>query len=135
MSYCRVHLPGCTEIDREHPITAFADDYAYLIQALLDLYEVDGDEQMLKWAFDLQVEMDHLFWDEEQKAGYFNSRLDDSSILIRMMEEGTWLANHNSSLQSYIAGYSKPSVHICEGTVCGLPLTDIEAVKSKLANI
>ncbi|TMS32185.1 hypothetical protein L596_000061 [Steinernema carpocapsae] len=68
------------------PIYAFGDDYAFFIQALLDMYETKGDEAMLKLAFELQVEMDQLFWDDEQKTGYFNSRLDDS-IIIRMQEE------------------------------------------------
>lgn len=33
---------------------AFADDYAFLIEALLDLYETTGEEIWLQWADDLQ---------------------------------------------------------------------------------
>ena len=36
-------------------VGAFAEDYAYMIQGLLDLYESAGDVQWLKWALALQV--------------------------------------------------------------------------------
>ena len=56
--------------DGEAKFTASLDDYAYLIQGLIDLYEADFDEQWLGWAHRLQKKQDELFWDE---GGYFFS--------------------------------------------------------------
>ena len=35
---------------------AFAEDYAYMIEGILDLYEVTDDQAWLEWAVDLQSE-------------------------------------------------------------------------------
>jgi uncharacterized protein YyaL (SSP411 family) len=67
-------------------IPAFAEDYAFLIQGLLDLYEADFDVRWLQWAERLQARMDELFWDAE-RGGYFNSRADDDSVLVRLKED------------------------------------------------
>src|SRR5207244_4539451 len=47
----------------------FAEDYAFLIQGLLDLYEADFNVRWLQWAGELQAQMDALFADP--KGGYF----------------------------------------------------------------
>jgi uncharacterized protein len=65
---------------------AFAEDYAYLIAGLLDLYEATFDARWLRWAEGLQQVMDVLFWDAEH-GGYFNSRADDTSIVLRLKED------------------------------------------------
>jgi uncharacterized protein YyaL (SSP411 family) len=65
---------------------AFAEDYAYLIAGLLDLYEASFDIHWLQWAERLQTTLDSLFWDEAG-GGYFNSRADDTSIIIRLKED------------------------------------------------
>lgn len=36
-------------------VAAFADDYAYVVQGLLDLYEATGTLGWLQWAVQLQV--------------------------------------------------------------------------------
>ena len=64
----------------------FAEDYAYLIQGLLDLYEASFDLRWLRWAATLQATMDELFWDEE-RGGYFNSAAGDASIVLRLRED------------------------------------------------
>jgi uncharacterized protein YyaL (SSP411 family) len=64
----------------------FAEDYAYLIQGLLDLYEASFTLRWLVWAETLQRKMDELFWDEE-RGGYFNSAADDASIVLRLRED------------------------------------------------
>jgi hypothetical protein len=64
----------------------FAEDYAYLIQGLLDLYEASFEICWLKWAGGLQTAMDGQFWDEED-GGYFNSRAEDRSIIVRLKED------------------------------------------------
>ena len=67
-------------------IAGFAEDYAYLIQGLLDLYEAGFDFRWLQWAVKLQARMDELFWDAEH-GGYFNSRADDPTVIVRLKED------------------------------------------------
>ncbi|MBL9187854.1 MAG: thioredoxin domain-containing protein [Opitutaceae bacterium] len=64
----------------------FAEDYAYFIQGLLDLYEAGFDVRWLRWAERLQTTMDELFWDEA-RGGYFNSAAGDASIVLRLKED------------------------------------------------
>ena len=64
----------------------FAEDYAFLIQGLLDLYEATFSIRWLQWASHLQVIMDRLFWDEEG-GGYFSSAEGDPHLLVRLKED------------------------------------------------
>ncbi len=64
----------------------FAEDYAYLIQGLLDLYEASFELRWLQWAGQLQTAMDARFWDET-RGGYFNSRAEDTAIVLRLKED------------------------------------------------
>jgi hypothetical protein len=70
--------------------TAFAEDYAFLIQGLLDLYEAVCESllsiQWLQWAVELQAVMDRLFWDDEH-GGYFGSPAGDPHLLLRLKED------------------------------------------------
>ncbi|KAH9895408.1 hypothetical protein F4778DRAFT_271065 [Xylariomycetidae sp. FL2044] len=43
--------------------TAFSEDYAFLIEGLIELYETTGDESWLEWADDLQHVQISLFYD------------------------------------------------------------------------
>ncbi|CDO71167.1 hypothetical protein BN946_scf184845.g37 [Trametes cinnabarina] len=61
-----------------------ADDYAFLIQGLLDLYEASAKEEYLTWAIRLQEKQDELFYDSKD-GGYFASAPDEH-ILIRMKD-------------------------------------------------
>ena len=63
----------------------FAEDYAFLIRGLIDLYEAGFDPGRLAWAITLQKKQDELFWDD-QNNGYFSSTGKDSSVLMRMKE-------------------------------------------------
>src|SRR5438874_866222 len=73
---------------REGPgeVEGFADDYAFVIQGLLDLYEASFEIRWLKFALELQRQMDALFWDNEN-GGYFTVTGRDSNILLRMKED------------------------------------------------
>lgn len=64
----------------------FAEDYAFLIQGLLDLYEATADIFWLEWAYQLQKKMNELFWDASQ-GGYFSSEAGDPYLLFRMKED------------------------------------------------
>jgi uncharacterized protein YyaL (SSP411 family) len=67
-------------------VEGFAEDYAFLIQGLLDLYQADFDIGWLQWALDLQATQDRLFWDPAD-GGYFSSSDGDASVLIRLKED------------------------------------------------
>jgi uncharacterized protein YyaL (SSP411 family) len=67
-------------------IAGFAEDYAFLIQGLLDLYEAGFEIRWLQWAVRLQAGMDGLFGDPE-RGGYFNSRADDPNVIVRLKED------------------------------------------------
>jgi len=67
-------------------VEGFADDYAFVIQGLLDLYEASFEPRWLKFALALQRQMDALFWDNEN-GGYFTVTGHDSNILLRMKED------------------------------------------------
>jgi uncharacterized protein YyaL (SSP411 family) len=67
-------------------VEGFADDYAFVIQGLLDLYEASFEILWLKFAVELQRQMDALFWDNEN-GGYFTVTGRDSNILLRMKED------------------------------------------------
>ena len=72
---------------REGPssIFAFAEDYAFLIQGLLELYEADFDTRWLRWAGELQVQMGALFADP--KGGYFSTEEGAPDILFRLRDD------------------------------------------------
>lgn len=58
-----------------------ADDYAFLIQGLLDLYQCELDDEWLQWAVELQKRQDEVFWDATN-GGYFSAKA-DKTILVR----------------------------------------------------
>ncbi|KAI9490676.1 hypothetical protein BDB00DRAFT_836882 [Zychaea mexicana] len=67
-------------------IEGFLDDYSYMVQGLLDLYEATYDEKWIQWAYDLQQKQNELFYDSD-KGGYFNVQASDKSILVRLKDE------------------------------------------------
>jgi len=70
----------------EAAIDGFADDYAYLVQGLIDLYEASFNIKWLTWAIALQKQQDALFWDQAG-GGYFSTTGKDHSVLLRMKED------------------------------------------------
>ena len=75
----RRYRAGSADID------GYLDDYAFLNQGLLDLYEASFDVQLLSWSMRVQQTQDHLFWDAKQ-GGYFTTSGQDQSILLRTRE-------------------------------------------------
>jgi uncharacterized protein YyaL (SSP411 family) len=67
-------------------IEGFADDYAFVIQGLFDLYEASFDVEWLKLAVELQETQDRLFLDEKQ-GGYFSTSGKDESVVLRMKDD------------------------------------------------
>ncbi len=69
--------------DGDAAIPGFLDDYAFFVQALLDLYETDFDPQRLELAVSLTNKMRGLFEDAEQ-GGFFTTAAGDPSLVLRM---------------------------------------------------
>ncbi len=67
-------------------IRGFAEDYAFFIQGLLDLYEADFDLRWIRTAAQLQARQDGLFWDESGGA-YFSSEAGDPLVPARMKDD------------------------------------------------
>ena len=59
--------------DGEAAIKGFLEDYAFLIQGFLDLYESTFGAIWVERAMELQAEQDRLFYDEKM-GGYFSAR-------------------------------------------------------------
>jgi uncharacterized protein YyaL (SSP411 family) len=72
--------------DGRSDIEAFADDYAFVVQGLLDLYEASFDVEWLKSAVQLQQTQDGLFLDEKN-GGYFSTSGKDESVFLRMKDD------------------------------------------------
>ncbi|KAF1832004.1 hypothetical protein BDW02DRAFT_571491 [Decorospora gaudefroyi] len=72
---------------REGPGDApgFADDYAYLISGLLDLYQATFNDSYLQWADDLQQTQLRMFWDK-QHLGFFSTPEDQKDLIMRLKD-------------------------------------------------
>jgi uncharacterized protein YyaL (SSP411 family) len=67
-------------------IEGFADDYAFVIQGLIDFYEASFDIESLKFALELQATQDRLFFDEKN-GGYFSTSGNDKNVVLRMKDD------------------------------------------------
>jgi len=76
----RRYREGHAEID------GYAEDYAYLIYGLLELFQADPQPMWIEWAVALQRRQDELFWDD-LAGGWFSTTGHDPSVLLRMKED------------------------------------------------
>jgi uncharacterized protein len=63
-----------------------ADDYAFLVQGLLDLYEADFDPRLIETAIALTETVIRLF-EDTMKGGFSSTASDDTALPARMREE------------------------------------------------
>jgi uncharacterized protein YyaL (SSP411 family) len=61
--------------------SAYLEDYAALVLALLDLYQADSDPEWFRWAVRLAAEMENAF--QDPGGGYFDVRSDQTGLLVR----------------------------------------------------
>ena len=78
-------------------IEGFADDYAFVVEGLLDLYEASFNVEWLKLAVELQETNDRLFFDEKN-GGYFSNSGKDESVFLRMKDDNDGAEPAASSL-------------------------------------
>ena len=76
------------------------DDYTYLVDGLLALYQASQDPQWLSWATELTGQQIALFWNET--GSFFFDSVADSSVKVRMRDRydgaepaGNSVAAHN----------------------------------------
>ena len=67
-------------------IEAYAEDFAYLVFGVLELFQATGQADWLAWARTLQARQDELFGDGES-GGWFSTTGADPSVLLRMKED------------------------------------------------
>ncbi len=67
-------------------IEGFADDYTFVIQGVVDLYEASFNVEWLKFAVELQATQDRLFSDEKN-GGYFSTSGNELSVPLRMKDD------------------------------------------------
>lgn len=66
-------------------IKGFAEDYAYLVSALLELWNATLNPFYQKLAIKLQSKQDDLFWDT-LNGGYYTTKAGDPQITIRLKD-------------------------------------------------
>ncbi|ABZ84213.1 conserved hypothetical protein containing a thioredoxin domain [Heliomicrobium modesticaldum Ice1] len=71
--------------DGEAAYKGYIDDYAFMIWALIELYQADTNPLWLKRALTLQEDQNRLFWDPDQ-GGYFFYGSDSEELLTRPKE-------------------------------------------------
>jgi hypothetical protein len=71
----------------ERKIAGMADDYAFLIQGLIDLYEADFDPGWIEWALKLMDEQIKLFYDAENGGFFMTRKGHDKKIDLRIKED------------------------------------------------
>ncbi|MGE0702836.1 MAG: thioredoxin domain-containing protein, partial [Vicinamibacterales bacterium] len=76
----RRYRQGHAEID------AYAEDFAFLIAGVLELFQADPDPRWLEWVLALQRRQDELFWDQVD-GGWFSTTGRDPSGLLRLKED------------------------------------------------
>jgi len=71
--------------DGQAAIPAHLDDYAFLIYAMLELYQTTFKESYLEWALSLNQDLIEHFWDKDNGGFFFTSDASES-LLIRQKE-------------------------------------------------
>jgi uncharacterized protein YyaL (SSP411 family) len=87
----KCYEPGTGQLLRrfrvgEAAIEGYAEDYAFLIQGLLDLYETSFEIDDLNWAIALQNTQTRLF-EDKSNGGFFTTTASDPTLLFRMKED------------------------------------------------
>jgi hypothetical protein len=71
--------------DGNAAIAGKAEDYAFFVQALIDLYEASFDTHYLQAALELNELQNTLFYDAVH-GGYFSTAIDDNTVPMRQKE-------------------------------------------------
>lgn len=86
--------------DGERKHKAYAEDYAYYVWALTELYQATYDAEYLARAIAVQDDMDLLFWDHEH-GGYHYYGADAESLIARPKEVYDGATPSGNSVAAY----------------------------------
>src|SRR5258707_672055 len=78
-------------------VEGFADDYAFVVQGLLDLYEASFNVEWLKFATELQATQDRLFFDEKN-GGYFSKKRRGEGLVFPLKDDNDGAEPATSSI-------------------------------------
>jgi uncharacterized protein YyaL (SSP411 family) len=129
--------------DGESGLPAHIDDYAFMTNALIDLYETTYEIKYLKRAIELNEILIEEFWDEYNGGFYFTSKQSEKLLtrqkdvydgatpsgnsyallnLIKLtrLTANTDLENKASELVKYFSGYISRSPSAFTMFICGL---------------
>ena len=71
----------------EKKVWGMAEDHAYLIQGLLDLYAADDNKTWLNWAVELMESQVKGFYDKDQGGFFMTAENHDPNMILRVKEE------------------------------------------------
>lgn len=71
----------------ERKVPGIADDYAFLVQGLLDLYEASFRAEWLEWAVRLTEAQNELFYDPRDGGFFMTASGHDKRLLVRVKED------------------------------------------------
>jgi len=129
--------------DGESGLPAHIDDYAFMINALIDLYETTFEIKYLKRAIELNEILIEEFWDEYNGGFYFTSKQSEKFLIrqkdvydgaipsgnsyellnlikLARLTTNTDLENKASELVKYFSGYISRSPSAFTMFMCGL---------------
>jgi uncharacterized protein YyaL (SSP411 family) len=113
--------------DGEPAIPAFADDYAFTVKALIELYESTFEPSYLQAALELNAVFIEHFWDKE-KGGFFTASDDAEALLIRKKEfyDGAIPSCNSVALENlirlaHLTGETKTEERASELSCCFVP--------------
>jgi uncharacterized protein YyaL (SSP411 family) len=87
----KMYLPETGELlrrycDDEAAVTAFLDDYAFLANALLDLFEVKPEAWLLRFSVDL-ARRGFARFEDQAAGGFFSTEAGASGVLLRLKDD------------------------------------------------
>ena len=98
-------------------INAFLDDYAFLIEAYMALYQLTFDESWLRWADEHVQYVQQHFFDEETGMFFYTSDEDPVLIKRKLETQDDVIPASNASLAHSLLDLSllmdKPAYHEC----------------------
>jgi uncharacterized protein YyaL (SSP411 family) len=71
----------------ERHVAGIADDYAFVVQGLLDLYEADFNPEWLRWAIELTDVQIARFYDSPRGGFYMTASGQDPHLIVRVKED------------------------------------------------
>ncbi len=89
----------------ETKIEGFLDDYAFMIEGLIELYQGGFDEKYLEWAITLAERMLEFFWDNNAGAFYFSREKNDGVIREKDIMDSVLPSGNSAAISSLLKLY------------------------------